>query len=143
MKITKRQLRAIIKEFYKSQKTSVGGLGRAPELEAILSAAEAAHTSDNVSYAELKDFFWRLNSVYANQKKIMEAKRQLRRIIRETVAADPKGALAAVQEMGYSLKIPPYVDSNNIAINDALEGYPGEFTYEDIIAAVKAAGGVM
>ena len=74
-------------------------------------------------------------------------KRQLRRIIREAIGgnqnADPKGALAAAQEMGYSLKIPPFVDSNNTAINDALEGYPGEFTYEDIIAAVKAAGGVM
>ena len=56
---------------------------------------------------------------------------------------DPKGALAAAQEMGYSLKIPPFVDSNNMAVNDALEGYPGEFTYEDIIAAVKAAGGAM
>ena len=72
-------------------------------------------------------------------------KRQLRRIIREAIGgnqdADPKGALAAAQEMGYSLKIPPFVDSNNIAIDDALEAYPGEFTYEDIIAAVKAAGG--
>ena len=70
-------------------------------------------------------------------------KSQLRKIIKEAVGADPKGALAAAQEMGYSLKIPPFVDSNNTAINDALEGYPGEFTYEDIIAAVKAAGGVM
>ena len=70
-------------------------------------------------------------------------KRHLRQIIREAVGADPKGALAAAREMGYSLNIPPYVDSNNMAINDALEAYPGEFTYEDIIAAVKAAGGEM
>ena len=140
MKITKRQLRGIIKEFYKSR-DELYDTTRAPELTAILDAAEEAHTSKNVSYAELKDFFWKLNSVYANQRKIMEA--QLRQIIREAVGADPKGALAAAQEMGYSLKIPPYVDSNNIAINDALEGYPGEFTYEDIIAAVKAAGGAM
>ena len=31
----------------------------------------------------------------------------------------------------------------NIAIDDALAAYPGEFTYEDIIAAVEAAGGVI
>ena len=177
MKVTKRQLRGVIKEFYKSR-DDLYDTTRAPELTAILDAAEEAHTSKNVSYAELKDFFWRLNSVYANDRKIMEAeepamivtRKQLRRIIREELIResygdavsqgaarsrarekaefggskdDPKGALAAVQEMGYSLKIPPYVDSNNMAINDALEGYPGEFTYEDIIAAVKSAGGEM
>jgi hypothetical protein len=96
------------------------------------------------------------------------SKRQLRRIIRGTIResqtagppldgrhaislggdygkppsnADPKGALAAAREMGYSLSIPPQVDDNNIAIDDALEAYPGEFTYEDIVAAVKASGG--
>ena len=95
-------------------------------------------------------------------------KRQLRRIIREAIDEsqtagppisgrhaialggdygkppsnpDPKGALAAAREMGYDLSIPPFVDSNNIAIDDALGGYPGEFTYDDIIAAVKASGG--
>ena len=55
---------------------------------------------------------------------------------------DPKGALAAAREMGYSLRVAPFVDSNNLAIDDALAAYPGEFTYEDIIAAVKASGGV-
>ena len=55
---------------------------------------------------------------------------------------DPKGALAAAREMGYSLRNPPYLDSNNIAIDDALAAYPGEFTYEDIIAAVEAVGGL-
>tara|TARA_Y100001938_G_C8090400_1_gene434681 strand:- start:2926 stop:3234 length:309 start_codon:yes stop_codon:yes gene_type:complete len=97
-------------------------------------------------------------------------KRQLRRIIKEVISEqsqtagppisgrhaialggsyggppknpDPKGALAAAREMGYSLRIPPQVDSNNIAIDDALAAYPGEFTYEDIIAAVEASGGV-
>ena len=97
-------------------------------------------------------------------------KRQLRRIIRETISESqtagppisgrhaialggsyggppknpaPKGALAAAREMGYSLRIPPQVDSNNRAIDDALAAYPGEFTYEDIIAAVEASGGVV
>jgi len=65
-------------------------------------------------------------------------KRQLRRIIREAIE-DPKGALAAAQEMGYSLNIPITVDSNQIAIDDALAGYPGEFTYDDIAAAVASA----
>jgi hypothetical protein len=68
---------------------------------------------------------------------------QLRRIIREATNPDPKGALAAAREMGYDLNIPPFVDSNNYAINDALAGYPGEFTFQDIIAAVKASGGVL
>ena len=56
---------------------------------------------------------------------------------------DPKGALAAAREMGYNLGDYPQVDSNNTAIDDALAGYPGEFTYEDIIAAVEASGGVV
>ena len=43
--------------------------------------------------------------------------------------------------MGYQIDQPPALDSNNIAIDDALAGYPGEFTYEDIIAAVEASGG--
>ncbi len=85
MKVTKHQLKRIIKEFYGSQPA------RAPELAAILAAAEEAHTSKNVSYAELKDFFWQLNSVYANDGKIMEGstmkitKRQLRKIIKEAM----------------------------------------------------------
>ena len=75
-------------------------------------------------------------------------KRQLRRIIREAIGKppsnpDPKGALAAAREMGYNLSIPPFVDSNNYAINDALAGYPGEFTFQDIIDAVKASGGTI
>ena len=43
--------------------------------------------------------------------------------------------------MGYDMSIMPQVDSNNTAINDALAAYSGEFTYEDIIVAVTAAGG--
>jgi len=70
-------------------------------------------------------------------------KRQLQRIIKEVTNPDPKGALAAAREMGYDLNIPPFVDSNNIAINDALAGYPGEFTFQDIIDAVKASGGTV
>ena len=54
---------------------------------------------------------------------------------------DPKLALAAAKEMGYQIDQPPALDSNNIAIDDALAAYPGEFTYEDIIAAVEASGG--
>jgi hypothetical protein len=96
-------------------------------------------------------------------------KRRLRRVIREAIGKsqtagppisgrhaialggdygrpprnpDPKAALAAAREMGYDLGSHPQLDSNNIAIDDALEAYPGEFTYEDIIAAVEASGGV-
>ena len=70
-------------------------------------------------------------------------KRQLRRIIRESMGSnpDPLGALAAAQEMGYSLDTSMMEHGNQQAIDDALAGYPGEFTYDDIVAAVRAAGG--
>ena len=45
--------------------------------------------------------------------------------------------------MGYNPNEHPALDSNNIAIDDALAAYPGEFTYNDIIAAVKASGGIV
>jgi hypothetical protein len=68
---------------------------------------------------------------------------RLRRIIREAMGnvSDPKGALAAAQEMGYSLDMPMMEYGNQQAIDDALAGYPGEFTYDDIVAAVRASGG--
>ena len=73
-------------------------------------------------------------------------RRQLRRLIREAIASDSDFILGAITEMGYDLSQPPTLDSNNIAIDDALAGYPGEFTYEDIIAALedqKAASEIM
>lgn len=73
-------------------------------------------------------------------------KRQLRRIIREAITSDSDFILGAITEMGYDLSQPPTLDSNNIAIDDALAGYPGEFTYEDIITALedqKAASEIM
>ena len=72
------------------------------------------------------------------------SKRQLRRIIWEQLSdrsTDPLGALAAAQEMGYDLNVSIEVDFNRIAIKDALNAYPGEFTYHDIRDAVKATGG--
>jgi|TARA_R110001583_G_scaffold5598_5_gene30048 hypothetical protein len=104
-------------------------------------------------------------------KQMKITKRQLRRIIRESIYGksqtagppisgrhaialggdygkppsnpDPKLALAAAKEMGYDPSEHPALDSNNIAINDALAAYPGEFTYDDIIAAVRASGGIV
>ena len=64
-------------------------------------------------------------------------KRQLRRIIKEAITSDSDLILGAITEMGYDLSQPPTLDSNNTAIDDALTGYPGEFTYEDIIAALE------
>ena len=86
-------------------------------------------------------------------------RRQLRRIIKE--AAGGKGwmfdgercnshnipqdeayeAIAVLQEFGYELGLPPVVDSNNIAIDDALAAYPGEYTYEDFRCAISAVQG--
>ena len=51
--------------------------------------------------------------------------------------------IAMLEENGYSLFAPPASDKNQRAMDDTLEAYPGEFTYEDIIAAVEASGGVM
>ena len=96
-------------------------------------------------------------------------KRQLRKIIQEAIDfsdreanphdgemyGDPEGGyetsyvdanrayelIAVLQEFGYELFLPPATDSNNIAINDALAGYPGEFTYDDLMAAVRIAQG--
>ena len=50
-------------------------------------------------------------------------------------------AIAVLQEFGYQLNIPITVDSNNIAINDALAGYPGEYTYEDFKCAIQVIQG--
>ena len=89
-------------------------------------------------------------------------RRQLRKIIKE--AAGGKGwmfdgercnshnipqdeayeAIAVLQEFNYELGLPPTVDSNNIAIDDALAAYPGEYTYEDFrcaISVVQSRGG--
>ena len=74
-------------------------------------------------------------------------RRQLRRIIRETLDThnmDPNRAyelIAVLQEFGYELFLPPATDSNNIAIDDALAGYPGEFTYEELMTAVRITQG--
>ena len=46
-------------------------------------------------------------------------------------------AFAILQEFGYSIFLPITVDSNNIAINDALAAYPGEYTYEDFKCAIQ------
>jgi hypothetical protein len=74
-------------------------------------------------------------------------KRQLRRIIREALDTHNMSAnraaelMAVLQEFGYELFLPPAMDSNSIAIDDALGGYPGEFTEEDLMTAVRIAQG--
>ena len=67
-------------------------------------------------------------------------------MIKEALTSDSDFILGALAEMGYDPDQPPVMDANNIAIDDALAGYPGEFTYEDIIAALedqKAASEIM
>ena len=108
MKVTKRQLRRIIRE-----------------------ALTDWRPEEHLSGLEGEDFF---SDREANPHD-------------DSMYGDPEGgyaiqALAAAEEMGYNINQHPSLDSNNIAIDDALAAYPGEFTYEDIIAGVKAAGGV-
>jgi histone H3/H4 len=82
-----------------------------------------------------------------NEGKMKITRRQLRRIIRESLDThnmDPNRAhelIAILQEFGYELFLPPAMDSNNIAIDDALGGYPGEFTYEELMTAVRIVQG--
>ena len=86
-------------------------------------------------------------------------KRQLRRIIREVTGGkgwslgdgrcnshnipenEAYEAIAVLQEFGYELGLPMTVDSNNIAIDDALAAYPGEYTYEDFRCAIQVVQG--
>ena len=86
-------------------------------------------------------------------------RRQLRQIIKEAVGGkgwtlrdgscnthnmppdEVAEAIAILNEFGYELGIPITVDSNNIAIDDALAAYPGEFTYEDFKCAVQVTQG--
>ena len=56
-------------------------------------------------------------------------------------ANDAAEAMATLGEFGYELGLPPAVDSNNIAINDALAAYPGEFSYEDFLCAIRVTQG--
>ena len=49
--------------------------------------------------------------------------------------------IAILQEFGYELFLPPATDSNNIAIDDAQAGYPGEFTYDDLMQAIRVVQG--
>jgi len=87
------------------------------------------------------------------------ARHQLRRIIREVTGGkgwslgdgrcnshnipenEAYEAIAVLQEFGYELGLPMTVDSNNIAIDDALAGYPGEYTYEDFKCAIQVVQG--
>tara|TARA_B100000131_G_C18078411_1_gene597277 strand:- start:546 stop:1193 length:648 start_codon:yes stop_codon:yes gene_type:complete len=126
MKITKRQLRKIIKEAleefteskdilersnteytvsqYPSLKPSKDAQSRRPELQAILDAADAAHGV--VPYAVLKNFFWSLNSTYATERRIMEGEQidQLKRIIRETLSKRNK-LVHEIRDMGDDLML--------------------------------------
>jgi len=68
-------------------------------------------------------------------------RRQLRRIIKEAASPSNDELLDVIAEMGYDLNFPLTMDSNQTAIRDALAGYPGEFTYDQIVGAVTKAGG--
>jgi hypothetical protein len=88
-------------------------------------------------------------------------RRQIRRIVRESLQEAGRGwqlsdrtcdthnmprgevaeAMAVLQEFGYSLFIPPFVDSNTMAIRDALAAYPGQFSEADFLCAIKVTQG--
>ena len=72
-------------------------------------------------------------------------KGQLREIIQDIVEGhdlrmSPDRAediFAMISEMGFRLNEPTWGEGNSIAIDDAMQGYPGEFTYEDVESAIK------
>lgn len=78
-------------------------------------------------------------NIYPRRKSSFQVRKEKELAAKRGGPIDP---LAAVEEMGYDISQHPTLDSNNMAIDDALEAYAGEFTYKDIIAAVKAAGGI-
>jgi len=49
--------------------------------------------------------------------------------------------IATLEENGYSLFSPPASDKNQRAMDNTLSAYPGEFTYEELMTAVRIAQG--
>jgi hypothetical protein len=182
MKITRRQLRSIIKEEIAHPRDNLGS--NAADVEFPIAVgyegkSEIAYDQDELddilddiaprgikySLDSLEDMEPRDRPAGAAIEQFGEAtkitKRQLGRIIREAMQSDGKGwqlrdrscdthnmppdevaeAIAILQEFGYELGLPITVDSNNIAIDDALGGYPGEYTYEDFKCAIQATQG--
>jgi len=182
MKVTKRQLRSIIKEEIAHPRDNLGS--NAADVEFPIAVgyegkSEIAYDQDELddilddiaprgikySLDSLEDMEPSDRPAGAAIEQFGEAtkitKRQLGRIIREAMQSDGKGwqlrdrscdthnmppdevaeAIAILQEFGYELGLPITVDSNNIAIDDALGGYPGEYTYEDFKCAIQATQG--
>ena len=139
MKITKRQLRRIIREergnYPMSQYSDIepgeDTPKRRPELQAILDAANAAH--ETVPYRVLKNFFWELNSSYASKRKIMERKsvkitrRQLRRIIQEAIEPAQD-----IQDVRKKMGLPPAETISDDEIAKAVAGGERPITWDII-----------
>jgi len=73
------------------------------------------------------------------------SEQQLRGLIQEIVEGHDlhmppdraEDIFAMISEMGFRLNEPTWGEGNSIAIDDAMQGYPGEFTYEDVESAIK------
>ena len=177
MKITRRQLRRIIREAkgstkkYDDDSALRGGQSKLPDGLQKGIIDKTVEDREEHEEEERKE----------KNESVRITRRQLRRIIRETGMhltgkgwKDPKPgeadslwprlgkgwqlssgacdthnispndaaeAMAVLQEFGYELGLPPAVDSNNMAINDALAAYPGEFSYEDFLCAIRVVQG--
>ena len=161
MKVTRRQLRRIICEYYEHMlaKGHVDGAQWSGTLEnlAMVQSKTWGHGAvvDPKGWHEDIKLAGRWTQGTVNE-------RRLRRIIREVGARlqgkgwqlsdgscnthnisadDAAEAMAVLGEFGYELGLPPAVDSNNMAINDALAAYPGEFSYEDFLCAIRVTQG--
>ena len=149
MKITRRQLRRIIREAegstkkYDDDSALKGGQSKLPDglQKGIIDKTVEDREEREEEEREEKNEATRL------------ARHQLRNIIREALdsygrldthnmsANEAAEFMAVLQEFGYSLFVSPSVSSNATAINDALMAYPGEFTYDELMTAISIAQG--
>jgi len=117
MKITKRQLRRIIRE--------ATGDWYSDEHETLADRKFADSHRGNANLRSSKG--WQTSDGRCNSHNIPEN--------------EAYEAVAVLQEFGFELGIPITTDSNNIAIDDALAAYPGEYTYDDFYCAVQVVKG--
>ena len=146
MKVTKRQLRRIIREAFdyndaeyanemaaedykKGYAAGHGGMALSPYANDDYAAGYEDGVADAGRTHPLRELGkgWQLSRGECDTHNISPA-----------AAAE---AMAVLGEFGYSLFIPPAVDDNQAAINDALAAYPGEYSYEDFLCAIRVTQG--
>ena len=168
MRITKRQLRRIIREegyYSKLPKGHIDGQPWPGSLEDL--AREQGRTWGHGDVVNPKGYQGHVQrsrrlATGRDGSPLRLTEGQLRKLVREAmlsnmsglfgswgrdeVMPDPKklpGIFDALKMLGYDLRYGIHHDINQIAVDDAMDAYPGEFTYKEIMAAVSQAGGAV